>query len=309
MSIITPANIKQYHNDGATCVRNVFSQQWLDVIARGVERNLQSPSQYASENAVGEGSGRFFDDYVNWQRIPEYENVIRQSPAAKSAAELMQSASAQFFHDHLLVKEPNTTKETPWHQDAPYYFVEGKQTISMWIPLEPVGKNKNTLRFIAGSHLWKDMVRPVSWADDSDFYDRTNQNTNINSAMKWAPIPDPDGRDQETMKVLEWSLQPGDVVFFHFRTCHGARGNSTRLRRRALSLRWVGDDARYIERPGTTSPPFPGHGMIQGEKLREDWFPVLYNSNGSRSVHRSNSSSSSGSRSSSSSKSSTCSRL
>ena len=46
--------------------------------------------------------------------------------------------------------------------------------------------------------------------------------------------------------------------------------------RRALSLRWVGDDARYVERPGRTSPPYPGHEMRAGQKLREDWFPVIW---------------------------------
>ncbi len=29
------------------------------------------------------------------------------------------------------------------------------------------------------------------------------------------------------------------------------------------SLRWVGDDACYVERPGPTSPAYPGHGMRQ----------------------------------------------
>ena len=55
----------------------------------------------------------------------------------------------------------------------------------------------------------------------------------------------------------------------------GARGNEGAARRRAFSLRLVGDDARYVERPGPTSPPFPGHGMVAGQRLREDWFPVL----------------------------------
>ena len=41
-------------------------------------------------------------------------------------------------------------------------------------------------------------------------------------------------------------MEPGDVVFFHFRTVHGARGNAQKSRRRALSLRWVGDDARSV---------------------------------------------------------------
>ncbi|TIT71744.1 MAG: phytanoyl-CoA dioxygenase, partial [Mesorhizobium sp.] len=52
----------------------------------------------------------------------------------------------------------------------------------------------------------------------------------------------------------------------------------TSARRRALSLRWVGDDAHYVERPGRTSPPYPGHDMKPGQKLREDWFPIIFQS-------------------------------
>ena len=226
-----------------------------------------APSDFASENDVPDGEGRFFDDYVNWRRIPEYESVARESPAAQIAAEVMCSSTAQLFHDHVLVKEAGTPKPTPWHQDAPYYFVEGTQTVSMWMPLEPVTR-ENTLRFIQGSHLWDKMVRPVSWADDSDFYEDEE------SSSMWRPVPDPDGADSDSMKVLEWEMEPGDAVLFHFRTAHGARGSDTL--RRALSLRWVGDDARYVERPGRTSPPFPGHGMEEGQSLREDWFPVMY---------------------------------
>ena len=70
-------------------------------------------------------------------------------------------------------------------------------------------------------------------------------------------------------------MEPGDAVAFNYRTLHGARGNTTAQRRRAFSLRLVGDDAVYVDRPGPTSPPFPGHGMQAGQRLREDWFPYL----------------------------------
>ena len=36
----------------------------------------------------------------------------------------------------------------------------------------------------------------------------------------------------------------------------------------ADGLRLVGEDARYVERPGRTSPPYPGHGMVAGQRLR-----------------------------------------
>ena len=87
------------------------------------------------------------------------------------------------------------------------------------------------------------------------------------------PVPDP---DLEGMKVLEWDMEPGDAVAFNFGILHGARGNETNSRRRAFSLRLLGDDAVYVERPGPTSPPFPGHQMTVGEPLREDWFPTIF---------------------------------
>ena len=86
------------------------------------------------------------------------------------------------------------------------------------------------------------------------------------------PVPDPDA---EGMRVMEWEMEPGDAVAFNYLTLHGARGNNSASRRRAFSLRLVGDDARYVERPGRTSPPYPGHQMQPGQVLREDWFPVL----------------------------------
>lgn len=257
--MITAEQVADFERDGAVVVRGVFAD-WVDVMAEGVAQNMAEPGEYASENAVSQG--RFFDDYCNWARIPAFEKLVRESPAAELAARAMRSLTAQFFHDHVLVKEPGTPKETPWHQDSPYYFVEGCQTVSQWIPLDPV--RGASLRFIAGSHKWDKMVRPVSWSDDSDFYDGDTE---------WRPVPDPDA---EGMRVLEWEMEPGDVVLFDYRTAHGARGNMGDTRRRALSLRWVGDDARFVTRPGRTSPPFPGHGMAPGERLRTDWFPVIW---------------------------------
>lgn len=87
------------------------------------------------------------------------------------------------------------------------------------------------------------------------------------------PVPNP---DTENMPILEWDMEPGDAVAFNYRILHGARGNESDKRRRAFSLRLTGDDARYVERPGPTSPPFPGHNMKTGDRLREDWFPLIY---------------------------------
>ena len=261
--------IEAFQRDGAVKLSGVFRDQ-MGLIAQAIEANLASPGPYAAENLKDGEAGRFFDDYCNWQRLPAIKEAIFKSPMAEIAAALMQSHTAQLFHDHVLVKEPGTNKPTPWHQDSPYYFVEASQSVSFWIPVEPV--QEATLRMVKGSHRWDKPVLPTRWLNEDDFY-------GDNSA--YHPVPDPDAPDldaaeQERLSVLEWPLEPGDAVAFDFRTLHGARGNHSDRRRRALSVRFVGDDAVYVSRPGRTSPPFPGHGMTEGQRLRKDWFPVLY---------------------------------
>lgn len=259
------ADREAFERDGAVCIRGAMGD-WLDLIVEGIDENLERPGPYAAENDVAPGDGRFFDDYCNWQRIPPFERVAKESPAADIAQFLMGGSAVQFFHDHVLVKEPGTSKPTPWHSDNPYYFVEATKTVSLWIPVDPV-TSATSLRVIAGSHRWEADVFPVSWADDSAFYDGTTVD-----GETYRPVPDP-ANDPDEHDVLEWDLEPGDLVAFDFRAAHGARGNERSTRRRVLSLRFVGDDARFVERPGRTSPPFPGHGMAPGDRLRADWFP------------------------------------
>ena len=259
--LVTQQHIYDYARDGAVLVRGLFVG-FVDEIAAGIEMNMADPGPYAAENLKPGEGGRFFDDYCNWSRIPPFAEVIRRAPAAEVAADLMRSDSAKLFHDHVLVKEPGTAKPTPWHQDSPYYFVEGRQTLSFWCPVDPVGAA--SLRCVAGSHLWPKPVLPTKWLNEDAFYPDEDA---------YMPAPDPDA---EGMRILEWEMQPGDAVAFDFRILHGARGNDSPIRRRAFSLRLVGDDARFVERPGRTSPPFPGHGMRPGDRLREDWFPTIF---------------------------------
>jgi len=259
-SLLNQKLIEDFALDGVVLIPGLFAQ-WIDLLRDGIDSNMNHPGPYAAENLQQGEQGRFFDDYCNWSRISAFETVIRQSQLAEVAAELMASEKVQLFHEHVLVKEPGTTKPTPWHQDSPYYFVDGKQTVSFWSPLDTV--KEASLRCVAGSHLWDKPVLPTRWLKEDNFYPDSD---------KYQNVPDPDA---EGMKILEWEMQPGDAVAFHYKILHGARGNETSQRRRAFSVRLVGDDARYVEREGKTSPPFPGHGMKQGDTLREDWFPVL----------------------------------
>ena len=258
--MLSQATIDSFQNDGIAFIPGLFKAH-LDSLRMGVQKNIEEPGPYAAEN-LNEGEiGRFCDDYWNWQRINEFRNAAFDKNIAKAAALLMQSTTVQLFHDHVLVKAAGTLKPTPWHTDGPYYFVKGKKTLSFWVPLDPV--KKATLRMVTGSHKWPKPVLPTKWLSNENFYP---------NADEYLPVPDP---DKEQMDIREFDMNPGDAVAFNFDILHGDRGAAADQQRRAFSLRLLGDDTRYTERPGPTSPPFPNHKMVEGQILRTDWFPFI----------------------------------
>jgi len=260
---ISQRQIDDFERDGVVMIKGLFAD-WVDELRLGIERNMNEPGpehhQYIGENE----NGSFFGDYCNWQRIPEFVKVIEKSDAGSAAAQLTASNTIQVFHEHILVKEPGTSMPTPWHQDSPYYFIEGNQTVSFWCPLDPV--NDATLRCVAGSHKWANPVMPMKWSTNEGFFPNKDD---------YIPVPDPDS-DLKKYPVKEWEMEPGDVVAFNYKTLHGSRGNTTNNRRRAFSLRLFGDDAKYVTRPGPCSPPFTGHGLREGDILDKELFPVIY---------------------------------
>jgi ectoine hydroxylase-related dioxygenase (phytanoyl-CoA dioxygenase family) len=255
---------EDFQRDGAICVRGAFSPEDVALVEQGIERNLADPSDRALVASRPDDPGRFFEDFCNWQRIPEFEQFVRSSPAAEIAGELMGSERVRLFHDHLLVKEPGTRQKTPWHQDQPYYNVDGRQNCSVWMPVDPVDR-ESTVEFVAGSHRGP-------WLMPRTFMDQE---------AKWFPegslqeLPDVDG-ERDAVRILAWELEPGDAVFFHMLTLHAA-GGATR-RRRAFSVRFLGDDATHAPRAWKTSPEFPGLAdeLPAGAPMEHPLFPVVW---------------------------------
>ena len=260
---VADSDIAAFRADGAVVLRGFFTD-WVETLRAGVARNIASPSPDARIYDGSAGKGRHFGDYCSWDRIPEFRGFIFQSPAADIAARLMGSRSVRLFHEHVLVKEPDSDVPTPWHHDQPYYSVDGAQTCSLWIPLDRVPRD-TVPEFVAGSHLWGKWFRP----------DRFNQ-TPLNADDGLDPVPDIEG-NRAQYRILGWAMEPGDAVAFNYLTLHGAPANrQADNRRRAFSLRLIGDDTRWAVRKGVTSPPFRGVKLPHGAVMDAPEFPLLY---------------------------------
>jgi ectoine hydroxylase-related dioxygenase (phytanoyl-CoA dioxygenase family) len=259
---IDPATVAAFQQDGVVLLKGHF-RDWVDPLAAGIEAHMAQPSWRDRSYHPEDSPGRFFQDYLVWDRIPEYRSFIFESPAAAIAGALMQAATVRLFHEHVLVKEPGTTLKTPWHQDMPYYCLDGPKTCSLWVALDPVAQD-TCPEYIAGSHRWGVQFRPERF-----------DGTALTEGDMRELLPDIDA-DRGAYDIRSWEIEPGDAIAFDYSTVHGAPANlHQNRRRRAFSLRLIGEGATYQEK-GTHSPPFPDIGLKPGDPFEGEAFPLLW---------------------------------
>lgn len=261
--MVRDEDVTAFERDGAVVLRGVFSE-FVAGAREAIAQNMDAPSWRERTYQSEDGSAPFFQDYVVWDQFDGYRALVRQSGMAESAARLMGSPIARMFHDHVLVKEPGNSNVTPWHQDAPYYLCRGRQSVSFWVPLDPVPRAR-TIEFVGGSHRW-----------GKDFIPMRFDGTPLFDGMEGEAVPDIEA-ERGQHDILGWEMEPGDAVAFDFRTLHGAPANASDTRRRVVSFRWVGADAVFGSRPGSaTSPAFPDLAFRPGAPFDAPEFPVIW---------------------------------
>ncbi|MEM7029085.1 MAG: phytanoyl-CoA dioxygenase family protein [Chloroflexota bacterium] len=270
--MIDQRDIEAFQQDGAVCLRQVFDQAWLHKLEEGIRQNQADPSPNSESLRATADSGAFYNDYCTWQRIPAFREFVYDSPAAEIVGRLMQSQQAIFYHEHILIKEPGTLKKTPWHHDQPYYPIDGSHMCSIWLPIDPVPL-ESSLQFVKGSHRWGRWYVPRKFATAQNYQFKTD--SAIESDTIFETVPDVDN-DPDSYEICSWELEPGDCIVFHGLALHGAAEHTALdTARRVFSARWVGENARFADRPWDISPPITG-GLKAGDPMVCDTFPLIW---------------------------------
>src|SRR5580693_10727765 len=193
--------VAAFARDGVVCVRQVLNAQEVATAAAAIEAVLVRPGPLAQVASGADDPGAFVEDFCRWREIPQIEQLARHSQVPAVAAALMATPQARFYHDHVLVKEAATTQRTPWHQDQPYYNVDG-HGVSAWIAVDPVPEG-GSLELLAGSHRGP-------WLMPRTFLTRQ---------ARWFPegsraaLPDIEAAPGAS-DIRRFVVQPGDAIFF-----------------------------------------------------------------------------------------------
>jgi ectoine hydroxylase-related dioxygenase (phytanoyl-CoA dioxygenase family) len=275
--VIRDEQVRTFWADGAICLRGLFDQKWIERMRGAVEQALDAPGPIGFDvgktDPKAKQTNRFYVELSAWTRLPDFAAFVYESPAVDIAARLLGSRKVNLFFDQLFIKEPGTPESTPWHQDRPYWPVDGDQILSVWVPFDPVTLENGGLEYVRGSHRWPHFYRPGGWGD----------NPQLDAVMKQLEGEEPPDIDakRDEHELLSWDMEPGDCLVHHAMTVHGAPGNRTAAtRRRAYATRWTGDDVTWNPRPGILEiippPTLKEIPLKKGDPLDCEAFPRLW---------------------------------
>lgn len=260
---ISDSEICQFETDGIVLLKGLFDKSWIDRLEDLVDQDMAAPGPLHMELEAEGKPGRFFFDTFMWTRNEGFKNFVFQSPAAQIAATVMRSRKANIFFDQLLVKEPGTEEPTPWHNDMPFWPVDGRQICTVWLALDPVDMASGAVEYVVGSHKWGQRYHPPAFAGDNRYQ------------TEYAPVPDIEAM-RDTLSFAQFEMAPGDCTVHHGLLVHGAPGNTrSNRRRRAMVTRWAGDDATYYPRPNIQAMAWEPD-IAPGAPLDCDLWPVVW---------------------------------
>ena len=268
---ITHAETSSFVIDGVVHLPEIVHKDWVDLLDSALKLMLNEPKMFADLTALGsdlnktqdltvltdEGvkGGRFLSGVDHWKEDEIFAAFAKISPLPSIVAELMNSEKVYLYEDSVLIKEPGTAERTAFHQDLGYFHIEGKNICTVWAPLDDVDSETGGVVYLRSSHKSNKVFKP-NWFVVNESLPGTEGNDLPNIEIS-----------DEKLDLIQFNTKPGDLVVHHALTLHGAGANSSASRqRRAVSVRYCGDDSTYKIRSG--APKKPHHeNMRTGEPV------------------------------------------
>jgi phytanoyl-CoA hydroxylase len=253
--VLSKAQAEQFMQEGFLVVRGVAEPWRCDAIREAAAVHLKYKIPPVESEEEYEKKGKKEREEVDGTVVAPHERVtirrLRQvydrdilfrkwmeEPAIRPALYTLLGETPVLtlaHHNSIMTKMPHKSTQTRWHQDIRYWHFRNDNLLSVWLALQEENADNGVLEFIPGSHRMR--FSPEQFDEKEYFREDLEQNRALIS------------------KKVSFTLQKGDVVFFHSRLLHRANKNSTDTPKIALVYTVKGISNEAIE--GTRSARFP----------------------------------------------------
>jgi len=264
---------KSVHGDGVLHGKSEHgsASDMVDVLKDSMRRNPGLRLAIEGDCTLDDVAGASYveTDAAHWHAPSRAHHLEGPLPEILSA--LTGSRTINFYSDQLFYKGPGSLVKTPFHQDKPYFLVDGGDVAVAWVPVDRVDAENGAMGYVKGSHLWGKTFKPSDFRTDTGTFPEVG-------GIDFTGLDTLDHSLLESSAITYFDAEPGDVIVHHWATLHGSRGNVSATRvRRAASVRYALEGCRYFQRPSSPEPFRHTVGLRDGDPLElSPRFPIVW---------------------------------
>ena len=170
---VNPAEIEFFQQNGYIQYHDFLSQDQIASLRQALDRAVSTRRERIrgadKGGRLSEEYERVFNQMVNlWTDYPQTKEIAFDKRLGEYARQLSRCRHVRIYHDHAMIKPPGqVSKQTNWHQDAPYWPMDPVGALSAWIAVDDVTIENGCLHFVPGSHS-HGPLDPISLESDDD---------------------------------------------------------------------------------------------------------------------------------------------
>lgn len=193
-----------------------------------------------------------------WRITAGFHDVLWNPRFLVAASQLLGNKAVRFWHDQLFYKPAKKGGVVAWHQDYSYWTrTKPIAHLTCWCGLDDATKENGCLQYIAGSHEWGLLPKPVIAGELEGIRD-------FLSNEQKAKFDHPQYAE----------VKAGEAIFHHSLTLHGSGENKSDRPRRAFVINAFADGVVS----DSDEPLLDGVSVVnKGNKMEGQFFPLLYN--------------------------------
>ena len=123
-TLISKADVEKFNQDGAIFLKNIFDIKWIEILKRGIEKDIKNPSPRFKSHTLKSKVPVYLEDYWTWDLVPEFKDFVFNSPYAEIASELISAKKINLVMDNWFLREAGSKSTTPFHHDISYFDME-----------------------------------------------------------------------------------------------------------------------------------------------------------------------------------------
>lgn len=252
---LSEESIQFYRENGFVQVDGILSQEEVEELRGHLAEAMDTQGGRGVQTAQ---KGNLYYNVLNqrvntWRDHGGMARFVLSRRFAEAARQLAGFDGIRLFHDHALFKMPQDSKETPWHQDWPYWPMNETGAMSIWVALDDVDENNGCMMFVPKTQKIKNL-KHVDLVDAHDIF------SDAGAA----------GVDRNTAAIVR--MKAGSCTFHDGLTFHYAHANRTDRPRRALAIIYMPDGTTFS---GASHICTDGQGFEKGDPIRGGLFPKL----------------------------------